>query len=327
MADPNVLRASYVAPVADADALPRDTLAYLVFGDAPVPDDARAFRVALEPLGGAPLAELWRGSAAATSGVTAGIAWAHDGAHLFGRIELEESASGGIERAADSAYRRVLEFTRDCGFPHLVRIWNYFDAINAGEGDEERYRRFCVGRAAALAAEYPPERLPAATAIGRAGTTGTLQLYWIATRAHGRAIENPRQSSAYRYPRAYGPAPPSFSRAMALDGRLLLISGTASVVGHATNHEGDTLAQLDETLANFASLCEAASRTDPAIPPRLTAATLLKVYLRDAGACAEIRAALERRLPPGSTPLYLRGDVCRADLLLEIDAVHVAARD
>src|SRR5688500_11059131 len=145
MADPNVLRASYVAPVAGAAALPPDTLGYLVFGDAPLPDDPRAFRIALEPLGGAPRAELWRGSAAATSGVTDGITWAHDGAHLLGRLELDESASGGIERAADSAYRRVLEFTRECGFPHLVRIWNYFDAINAGDGDDERYRRFCVG--------------------------------------------------------------------------------------------------------------------------------------------------------------------------------------
>lgn len=314
------LRASYVAP---AHTLPDDALAYLAFGrDASLPADPRAFRIALAPLGAAPLAELWRGAGSVEHGRDGDVVFAHDGAHLFGRLELGEHAAGGIERVADAAYRRALAFTRASGFTHLVRIWNYFDAINAGADDDERYRRFCVGRAAALAEAYPPERLPAATAIGREGPGSTLQLYWIATRTAGRAVENPRQQSAYSYPRRYGPVAPSFSRAMALDQRLLLISGTASVVGHLTNHVGDALAQLDETLANFESLCEAASRVDPAIPPRLTATSLLKVYLRDATVYDAVRRTLEARLPAGCRPLYLRGDICRADLLIEIDAVH-----
>ena len=323
MATPPHIRARYVAPSA---AVPADALAYLAFGDdAPLPDDPRAFRVALRPLGAPPVAELWLGSGPVTTGREGDIVFAHDGTHLFGRIEIPEAAAGGLVRAAEGAYRRLLEFTHASEFPHLVRIWNYFDAINAGDGDDERYRLFCVGRARALADDYVPERLPAATAIGRDDAGTALQIYWIATRAPGRAVENPRQQSAYRYPRRYGPASPSFSRAMALDGRLLLISGTASVVGHATNHVGDTLAQLDETLANFASLCEAASRADPAIPPALTAASLLKVYVRDPAQYDAVRAALEPRLPAGCTPLYLRGDICRSDLLLEIDAVHAAA--
>ncbi|HVF35221.1 MAG TPA: pteridine-dependent deoxygenase [Candidatus Saccharimonadia bacterium] len=322
------LRTSYVAPFDIAAPLPEDTLAYLQFGaDAPAHPDARAFTVALQPIGDAPTCEWWRGSGAVTSGRSGEVRYAHDGEHLFGRLELDEHAHGGIEPAADRGYRRMLEFTRDCGFPHLVRIWNYFDAINSGSGDDERYRRFCVGRAAALAAEYPPERLPAATAIGRPGRRATLQLYWIATRASGVAVENPRQESAYRYPRRYGPAAPSFSRAMTLDGRILLVSGTASVVGHATNHAGDVLAQLDETLANLTSLCEAAARSNAQIPTALTPASLLKVYVRDPADDAAVRTALTSRLPPGCTPLYLRGDICRADLLLEIDAVHVAPGD
>ena len=37
----------------------------------------------------------------------------------------------------------------------------------------------------------------------------------LAGRAHaGHAVENPRQVSAYRYPRQYGPQPPRFARAM-----------------------------------------------------------------------------------------------------------------
>ena len=48
-------------------------------------------------------------------------------------------------------------------------MWNYLDAINEGDGDAERYRQFCVGRARGLGRPNG-KRLPAATAIGRQQT-------------------------------------------------------------------------------------------------------------------------------------------------------------
>src|SRR3546814_17247700 len=70
-------------------------------------------------------------------------------------------------------------------------------------------------------------------------------------------VENPGQVSAYRYPRQYGQQQPSFARAMLPppgSAMPLLLSGTASVVGHATAHVGELLAQLDETFNNFDAL-------------------------------------------------------------------------
>jgi hypothetical protein len=66
--------------------------------------------------------------------------------------------------------------------------------------------------------------------------------------------------SAYDYPRQYGPAAPSFSRAALTPDPLLLISGTASIVGHASVHLGDVTAQLEETLANLANRLRAGTR-------------------------------------------------------------------
>jgi len=62
------------------------------------------------------------------------------------------------------------------------------------------------------------------------------------------------------YGRQYGPQPPSFARASPpTDSRMpLLLSGTASVVGHATLHAGSIAAQVDETFANFDALIAAA---------------------------------------------------------------------
>ncbi len=79
---------------------------------------------------------------------------------------------------------------------------------------------------------------PAATSIGRQDDDRVLQVYWLAGNEPGRALENPRQMSAFHYPRQYGPSAPTFSRAMQVGGGLL-ISGTASVRGHASHHPQD----------------------------------------------------------------------------------------
>ena len=76
--------------------------------------------------------------------------YAHDDQLLFAVIEEDERAYGGIRSTAEKLYAAMRQFQEHCGFPHLLRMWNYFDAINEGDGDVERYRQFCVGRARGL---------------------------------------------------------------------------------------------------------------------------------------------------------------------------------
>ena len=104
---------------------------------------------------------------------------------------------------------------------------------------------------------------------------------------------------------------------------LLLVSGTASIVGHTSRHPGSLKDQLAETLANLTSVIERAAAIEPALPRRLSARTRLKIYLRD-GASAELAAAhLAKCLPPGAQCLLLEADICRVDLLVEVDCVHM----
>ncbi|MGH8150795.1 MAG: pteridine-dependent deoxygenase, partial [Steroidobacteraceae bacterium] len=135
-------------------------------------------------------------------------------------------------------------------------------------------------------------------------------------------IENPRQVSAYRYPRQYGPAAPTFSRAMLLSERLLMVSGTASIVGHASRHPGSLASQIDETLANLECVLARATALEPALPRGWGAHSLLKVYLRRRASAAEAAARLAARLPPAVRYVILEADICRAELLVEIDCVH-----
>jgi chorismate lyase/3-hydroxybenzoate synthase len=327
------LLVDYAVAATPADLLAGDdTLAVLAFGnDAPLHDDPRYLRVPLQPHTAAPY-EVWRGNAPVRHGRTGDIAWATDGQLLFGAIEIDETLyetadQSGIVEAAAHAYAELTAFLRASDTPHLLRIWNYLDAITLGEGDTERYRQFCVGRARGLG-DFDAQTLPAATAIGRCDDARTIQIYWLAARTPGTPVENPRQVSAYRYPRQYGPQPPSFARAMLPPpgGAMpLLLSGTASVVGHATQHEGELLAQLDETFANFDSLLASARARQPALPATFGAGTRLKVYVRDREDLDIVAAALDARFGVGVPRIVLHAAICRRELAVEIDGVHGAA--
>ena len=235
-------------------------------------------------------------------------------------IEVDESG-GDVEAAAADAYRRLIEQVRPSSHPYLVRVWNYLDDINAGVGDDERYRRFCVGRASAVDAMFndPP---PAATAIGNAVPSGLVQVVALCAATPPVALENPRQTPAWRYPRDYGPVSPGFSRgALVGEGERmrLLASGTASIVGHVSQHVGDAVAQAQESLANLEVLLQEAERRS-GLAFALSGHEALRVYLRRAGDLAAVQAALSARVPLADV-WFLLGDVCRRELLVELEGV------
>ena len=303
-----------------------DVLAAVVFGDdTPAPHDPRCVRVALDPLTGRGLCEVWRGSGPVRLGTAGPIRYVENGHCLFGWIDLEEARHGDLAATAEAAYRSLLEFHAASPYRSLWRLWNVVDAINEGAGDDERYKLFSLGRARAFAAAsntFPGAGFPAATAVGRPGRSRTLHVSWMAGREPGAMLENPRQVSAYDYPRQYGPASPSFSRAAVIPASLLLVSGTASIVGHASLHAGDVSAQLDETLSNLDVLLLRARDAGQVASAVLGAESLLKVYLRPGVDVHVVEDKLRRRLG-GDVPLImLEADICRAELLIEIEAIQ-----
>ncbi|MGH8518834.1 MAG: hypothetical protein ACREUE_15390, partial [Panacagrimonas sp.] len=270
---------------------------------------------------GGPAAEDWLvGSAVETEHVpdVDGLRIRRSADWLMGELVVHPVRAEDIERAARDAYTRVREFVGNSDYPYLLRMWNYFDRLNEGEGDDERYRRFCVGRHSAIASPGFEFRLPAATVIG--SRVPGLYVSFLAGRESGSQIENPRQTSAFRYPRDYGPISPSFSRATRV-GYTLLVSGTAAVVGHATQHPGDATAQLDEIVANLRALLDRASQ-DLGWRKGSWHAQALRLYLRDERDAASLAERLRTALGETGTSLaVLRGDISRADLMLEVEGV------
>jgi len=234
---------------------------------------------------------------------------------MFGCVSLTEAP--GLPAATEAAYREVFAAVNELGYPHVARIWNYLPQINVETDGLERYRQFNSARRNALIA-YQRDltgNVPAACALGSV-TGSPLVVHFLASRKAATPVENPRQVSAYDYPAQYGPKP-AFSRASIL-GDILFISGTASIVGHETIHVGDVVAQTRETLANIEALLAEANRFKSGFELRKLA---FKVYVRNSADLPLIQSQLEPALGPKAQVLYLHADICRQDLLVEIEAV------
>jgi chorismate lyase/3-hydroxybenzoate synthase len=107
-------------------------------------------------------------------------------------------------------------------------------------------------------------------------------------------------------------------------GTNLFVSGTASIVGHETIHPGDVAAQTRETMANISALLDEANRMVGASRYSLDGLKF-KVYVRQPSDLGAIEAALAGSLRSCAPVVYLQADVCREDLLVEIEATGESA--
>ena len=307
---------------------------------------AAAWHLPLRSLAAAPLQETWVLDEPVTASSISADDWQlqhrYAGHLAMSWLQFDLAAHADTAAATRWAYAEVLNHLTTSTHQKLLKIWHYLPDINVGEGDRENYRQFCVGRAQALREHDITETMPAATAIGiplDAGQTQSQDMaepaannqlgskqqavfYWLSGTMSPDNVENPRQVSAWQYPPQYGPASPMFSRASVLhlgDQRLLLISGTASVTGHATAYPGDCAAQTEEMLENLRSLVAAAGM--PYAPEKM----LLRVYLRHPADWPQVLAGMQQAGFNAGQLVPLHGDICRRDLLVELDGVLLEA--
>jgi enamine deaminase RidA (YjgF/YER057c/UK114 family) len=247
---------------------------------------------------------------------------------LFGCITVAEHSteadgeSSALMSATESAYQEIFAMLKQTGHRHLIRIWNYLPDINRHAGGDERYRLFNSARQLAFrkSGQATVGTVPAASALGSpAGSP--ISIYFLAARAAPTMIENPRQTSAYDYPPKFGRHSPLFSRACVLNaaGTNLFVSGTASIVGHETIHQGSVEAQTRETMANIGALLDEANRVTGFGRYSLDRLKF-KVYVRRPADRVAIERVLAQSMSTTTPVVYLQADVCREELLMEIEA-------
>jgi chorismate lyase/3-hydroxybenzoate synthase len=277
-------------------------------------------------------AEVWRLAGPMHSGQRGRVCYRHNGRLLFASLSVAEAefadaatpgAATALRRATEAGYREMFDALETLAFPYPLRIWNFFSDINLAAEDGERYWHFNGARQDVFIdlKRSIAGNVPAASAVGVA-TCSPLTVYCIASAQAPIALENPRQCSAWDYPAQYGPKSPTFARAC-ISGdaaQTLFISGTASIVGHASAHAGDQREQTRETVRNIRALVEAANARLGAQRYQLERLRY-KVYVRRPEHQPSIDRELRHHVGAAARVLYLQADICRHDLLLEIEAV------
>ena len=338
----------FVAEAADVPAIKRLFEAYF---DEEMP---LTLWVVQPPCGGAKMAvEAW---AISTTTVSVGF----HGPHLL-TVEHDDlrwvyTSAGAIHLSDRSAYEQSKEaFAKlrntfsavGVPFRDVSRLWLYQGGITEEEEDVERYRELNRARTEVfdevdfktnplLHHDGSREIYPASTGIGT-GEHG-LVIAGLAVQTERKdvgilSLENPQQMSACDYPKEYSRKSPKFSRATAIrmgDYLTTWVSGTASIIDAETVHCGDAAKQTEQTLDNIENLISAENFTR--LGWRGAGATLadlakIRVYVKHAEDFEVCRAACERRL--GQVPaVFALADVCRPDLLVEIEGVtfsHIAS--
>jgi len=274
----------------------------------------------LSPAIGPAMFEIWKSVSPTYACRNEWVVGARNDEVIFGTVKLEQTAGIMLEDVVEESYLRIFDFLEENSFTTPIRFWNYLTAINAAERGLERYRRFNIGRHRAFSARLREPVPPVASGVG--GRQGASVIYFLAARDSARPIQNPRQVNAYEYPPIYGPSSPRFSRASIFSSasiRTLFISGTASIVGHETRHMGDLAGQIAETIENLHALISVA---EPENAGRNDDRWALKVYLHDPAYRETVDTALQAMFGSVDQLLYLNGDICRPELLIEIEAVR-----
>lgn len=264
-----------------------------------------------------------------------GIRWIH-----CGGIRSRAGSDGAYAESL-SAFQRMQQrlAAAGAGFDQVARTWLYVNQITSEEEGRQRYHEMNRARtdfyrdirfgAKARAANAPEKIYPASTGIGTRGTHITMSCMALdsqRTDVFLMPLENPQQTSAYDYQTKYSPQSPKFSRAMAVvQGHFVatLVSGTASIVNSKTCHPGDIVRQTAQTIENIERLIAPENFALHGLPG--AGATLkdiakLRVYVKRNEDYERCREVCESRLPRVPA-IYLQADICRPDLLVEIEAV------
>lgn len=250
-----------------------------------------------------------------------------------GVLDLSQTAFEDATTAAYEAVRRELMELEAC---YPLRLWNFIpELLSPLDNLPHRYMAFNAGRFRSYSRWFDhgadsARHIPTATGVGHEGPD--LRIHCLSCVRPGTAVENPRQIPSYRYSRKFGPLPPCFSRATRIANggptgtpEWLLVGGTASVLGEESAHARDLRGQARETFRNLAAVVAAGSRRLPADPAESPALWRryrhLRVYYVDPADLPALTEMVEGSFTALSSVEYRRADLCRPELLVEIEGV------
>lgn len=254
------------------------------------------------------------------------------GAGLMGRV------GDSITEASERAFEMALAILNKEGLSlkNIVRQWNYIENIAIVEDVEnapQNYQDFNDVRARYYDQVNFDQGYPAATGIGQ--DTGGIIIGFIAVSDSNmisiKPIANPGQVDAHRYSEmvlegnSEEKCTPKFERAklVTIGSRdYIYVSGTASILGEETVHVGHVEKQTLTTIENIKRLFSKENQEALGLDFDVDKIEFshLRVYVKHRQDIPAVKKVCDSELNCKSS-LFLESDVCREDLLVEIEGV------
>jgi enamine deaminase RidA (YjgF/YER057c/UK114 family) len=272
--------------------------------------------------------------------------------------------SGGnpqvLEEQSYQCYQEIHQMLQRHGFnpEHILRYWIYLEDITGPQETHQNYAALNRGRTRIFSeldfgkGILSPKSIrvlrhlgrkfgrkwecfPASTGIGTCEGIVGLGTICLDASAYPQAqispLENYRQTPVYQYGFDDNRIrdQPKFARAIVLviDGKkaIIFISGTASILAGKNAHEGNVVAQAEETSNNIQALISLRNLRQYGLKGfngKLSNVQQLKVYIKHPQDYPQVRQVIERRF--GRIPItYNNGDVCRQGLLTEFEGIAI----
>ena len=224
-------------------------------------------------------------------------------------------------------------------FSQVVRQWNYIEQIvgtvPGTEGRRQNYQQFNDVRSRFYETSHWNAGYPSATGIGM--NMGGIVIEFIAVSGPSSwtvlPVSNPLQTDAHRYSQQVlvgdplflemKKTSPKFERAKLVYSPLggqVYISGTAAIRGQITVPESDAAGQTQTTLENIMALISPDNLKRCGFHQDIKKADVsyLRVYVKRKEDIPSVKKVCRGFLPE-SPALYVVSDVCRPDLLVEIE--------
>lgn len=266
---------------------------------------------------------------------------------IINASSVKEIWAGGVssflypddtKKAAEEAFDLMVDLLAEekMSLNDLVRQWNFIGDILKMHKENQNYQIFNEVRNEYYNHYRNVPGYPAATAIGM--KHGGVILDFCALKSDGivktTPINNPDQVNAYEYSQEVlkglsgtgktKKRPPQFERALLLtsvNGSVLYISGTASIIGQETIGHNDIKAQTIVTLENINKLADKDRISQITGNGKLISYDFvsLRVYVKNQKDFPVVRSICKEHFPTVPTS-FIEADICRDDLLVEIEA-------
>ena len=247
-----------------------------------------------------------------------------------------------IRRQADDVFRTIshIMIAEQMPVSSIVRQWNYIEKItDCDVTGHQHYQDFNDARSLFYQSAQWLDGYPAATGIGTqwGGVMIDIDALFCQDKTVCvKAVDNPLQVSAHAYSqnvllgekdeKLNKKTTPKFERAKAIwkkDHGFVYISGTAAIRGEQSLEGVGIEEQTLATLENIKYLVSAENLGESGIPVTKDASYIcFRVYVKRWEDMAKAREVITRQYPD-LPAVYTLTDVCRSELLIEMEGVGV----